>query len=69
MTRRILLLEKQLKDCEPEARKGGQKSKGFDTGCYNCGKLGHIAKDCNKRQGQNDNSNTVTKYKRLRQAN
>ena len=63
------MLEKQLADCEPEARKGGQKSKRFDTRCYNCGKLGHIAKDFERGQGQNNNPNTSSKSKHLRQAN
>ena len=33
LTRRIALLERQLADCEPVARRGGKKSKKFDIRC------------------------------------
>ena len=62
-----MLLEKQLADWEPKVRKGGKKSKRFETRCYSCGKLGHIAKDC--KRGQGDIPNSSFKSKRLRQAN
>ena len=67
LTRRITLLEKQLADRGPEVRKGGRKSKRFEIRCYNCGKLGHIAKEC--KMGQGDNPDANPKSKRSRQAN
>ena len=69
LSRRILLLERQLADHRSESRRGGQNSKKFDIQCYNCGKLGHIANNCQGGNKQGNDPNKGFGSKCVRQAN
>ena len=69
LSRRIALLEQQLTGFKKKFRKSGQNYKRFVIFCYNCGKIGHVAKNCQGGCKKSNDPKAGSDSKRLRQAN